>query len=83
MSCSSFSFRDGRGVFSVMVRVNALSLSTGRAAAPFFTVTVQPAFSPRSLQAMMTAVPSARPVTFPVPSTDATEGSLEDQMRKK
>ena len=60
-----------------------LSLRTGWAAEPVFTVTVQSAFSPRSLQAVMTAAPSARPVTFPVPSTDATEGSLDDQIRKK
>ena len=31
----------------------------------------------------MTAVPSARPVTLPVPSTVAAAGLLEVQMRKK
>ena len=47
------------------------------------TVTRQAVFSPRSLQAMMEAVPSEWPVTFPVPSTDATDGALDVQIRKK
>ena len=47
------------------------------------TVMVQVVFSPRSLRAVTAAVPSAWPVTLPVPSTDATAGSLEVQIRKK
>ena len=66
-----------------MVRGNAVSLSTGRFTVPFCTVMVQDAFSPRSLRAVITAVPSDRPVTLPVPSTDATARLLEVQIRKK
>ena len=81
--CCRVSRRVGLGTFSVMVRAASVWLSTGWLAVPFFTVMVQAAFSPRSLQAVMTAVPSARPVTLPVPSTVAAAGSLEVQMRKK
>ena len=66
-----------------MVSVRSLVFSTRRLAVLLRTVMVQVVFSPRSLRAVTAAVPSAWPVTLPVPSTDATAGSLEVQIRKK
>ena len=66
-----------------MVSASSVVFSTGRATVLLRTVTRQAVFSPRSLQAVMEAVPSEWPVTLPVPSTDATEGALDVQIRKK
>ena len=46
------------------------------------TVTLQAAYSPRSVMALMVASPALRPVTRPSPSTVATVGLLLIQTMK-